>query len=61
MDIIILIGLQASGKSTFYRAHFADTHEHISKDLLSRRKSKQESETGGTHRKGIPGTAICCR
>jgi predicted kinase len=34
MEMIILIGLQASGKSTFFQTHFAETHEHISKDLL---------------------------
>ena len=32
--MIILIGLQASGKSTFFQRYFAETHEHISKDLL---------------------------
>ena len=30
--VIILIGLQASGKSTFYRDRLAPTHVHISKD-----------------------------
>jgi predicted kinase len=44
MDIIILIGLQASGKSTFYRAHFADTHEHISKDLLKSNKNQNKNQ-----------------
>jgi predicted kinase len=34
MKVIILIGLQASGKSTFYRTHFAASHEYVSKDLL---------------------------
>ena len=38
MEVIILIGLQASGKSTFYRTYFAGTHEHISKDLLRNNK-----------------------
>jgi predicted kinase len=38
MELIIFIGLQASGKSTFYRSHFADTHDHISKDLLGNNK-----------------------
>jgi len=33
-ELIILVGLQASGKSTFYRAHFASTHVLVSKDLL---------------------------
>jgi predicted kinase len=32
MELVILIGLQGSGKSTFYRARFAETHVHISKD-----------------------------
>ncbi len=34
MEVIILMGLQASGKSTFFRSHFALTHVHVSKDLL---------------------------
>jgi predicted kinase len=37
MEVIIFIGLQATGKSTFYRQYFATTHELISKDLMSRR------------------------
>lgn len=46
MEMIILVGLQASGKSTFYRTHFAATHEHISKDLLrgSKNKNKKQAE-----------------
>jgi predicted kinase len=32
MELVIFIGLQASGKSSFYRANFAGTHVHISKD-----------------------------
>ena len=31
---MILIGLPASGKSTFYRERFAATHDHVSKDLM---------------------------
>jgi len=34
MEAIILIGLQASGKSTFFRANFLDSHTIISNDLL---------------------------
>jgi predicted kinase len=34
MELVILIGLQGAGKSTFYRTQFAATHEHISKDRL---------------------------
>ncbi len=34
MEAIIFIGLQASGKSTFYKEHFFNTHLRISNDLL---------------------------
>jgi predicted kinase len=33
-ELVLLIGLQASGKTTFYRSRFADTHVHVSKDRL---------------------------
>ena len=33
-ECVILIGLPAAGKSSFYRERFAETHDHISKDLL---------------------------
>jgi len=35
MELIVFVGLQASGKSTYYRAHFAATHVHVSKDLMN--------------------------
>src|SRR5690242_12354261 len=44
MEIIILMGLQVSGKSTFYRTHFADTHEHVSKDLLNSSKNQNKNQ-----------------
>ncbi len=44
MESIILIGLQASGKSTFFRQRFATTHELISKDLMPR-KGKEIRQT----------------
>jgi predicted kinase len=31
-ELILFIGLQAAGKSSFYRARFADTHDLVSKD-----------------------------
>jgi predicted kinase len=45
-DCVILIGLPASGKTTFYREHFAETHDHVSKDLLrhtSRPERRQQN------------------
>jgi predicted kinase len=44
MELIILIGLQASGKSTFYRIRFAETYEHISKDLLKSSKNMNKNQ-----------------
>ena len=32
--LVILVGLPASGKSTFFQTHFAGTHRHVSKDLM---------------------------
>lgn len=37
MEAIILIGLQASGKSSFYKERFFSTHVRISLDLLRTR------------------------
>ncbi len=36
--MIIFVGLQGAGKSTFYRSRFASTHELISKDLFRHNK-----------------------
>lgn len=35
-ELAIFIGLQASGKTTFYRQRLAATHVHVSKDLFPR-------------------------
>lgn len=37
MEAVIFIGLQGSGKSTFYREHFFSTHVRISLDMLRTR------------------------
>ena len=37
MEAVILVGIQASGKSTFYQQRFFDTHVRISRDLLRTR------------------------
>jgi predicted kinase len=33
-ELVLFIGLQAAGKSSFYRAAFAGTHDWVSKDRL---------------------------
>lgn len=45
-ELVIFVGLQASGKSTFFRERFAADHEHISKDLFrnNRKRNKRQKE-----------------
>jgi predicted kinase len=31
-EVVVLVGLQASGKTTFYAQRFASTHAHVSRD-----------------------------
>lgn len=45
MELIIFVGLQASGKSAFYLARFEATHEHVSKDLLNNNKNRNRRQT----------------
>lgn len=45
MELIIFIGLQASGKTTFYHNNFASTHQHVSKDLFPNNKNKDRRQT----------------
>lgn len=42
MEAILLIGIQASGKTTFYNERFAGTHVRISMDLLRTRNRERE-------------------
>ncbi|HEY3091660.1 MAG TPA: AAA family ATPase [Vicinamibacterales bacterium] len=44
MECVILIGLPASGKSTFFRERFAATHDHVSKDLLRNNRQPQRRQ-----------------
>ncbi|MFD2999238.1 AAA family ATPase [Pontibacter toksunensis] len=41
MQAIILCGIQASGKSTFYKEHFFNSHVRISMDLLRTRNRER--------------------
>lgn len=44
MELAILIGLQASGKTHFYQTFLGQTHIHISKDRMRSARSKQERQ-----------------
>jgi predicted kinase len=43
-ECVILIGLPASGKSSFYRERFAATHDHVSKDLMRNNRRPQRRQ-----------------
>lgn len=45
MEMIVFVGLQASGKSTFFKNNFSKTHVHISKDLMGKNsKNKNDKQ-----------------
>ena len=47
LELIVFVGLPGSGKTTYYRAHFAATHAHVSKDVwpnAARRDERQARE-----------------
>ena len=41
MEAVIFVGVQGSGKSTFYREKFFDTHVRINLDMLRTRQREQ--------------------
>jgi predicted kinase len=45
-ELIVFVGLQASGKSTFFHERFAATHELVSKDLFrnNRNRNRRQGE-----------------
>lgn len=42
--MVVFTGLQASGKSAFYRERFAATHEHVSKDSFRNNKNPERRQ-----------------
>ncbi|MBO9635819.1 MAG: AAA family ATPase [Chitinophagaceae bacterium] len=42
MEIVIFCGIQATGKSTFFKEHFFKTHIRISLDQLNTRNKEQQ-------------------
>jgi predicted kinase len=43
-ECIIFVGLQAAGKTTFYREHFSSTHVLVSKDLWPTARRRDERQ-----------------
>ena len=53
-ELVLFVGLQASGKSSFYRARFAGTHDLVSKDRFPNNRNparrQRAADRGGTRR-----------
>ncbi|WP_165985273.1 AAA family ATPase [Streptomyces sp. YIM 98790] len=43
-ELVVFVGLQAAGKSTFYRQAFSGSHTLVSKDLFRRARHRQERQ-----------------
>jgi predicted kinase len=44
LELIIFVGLQAAGKSTYYHTHLAATHVHVSKDLMKNSRDRDATQ-----------------
>jgi predicted kinase len=44
VELVIFTGLQASGKTTFFRERFAATHGHVSKDLFRNNRNRNRRQ-----------------
>ncbi|MFC4638844.1 AAA family ATPase [Deinococcus hohokamensis] len=40
LELVVLVGLPGSGKTTFFRERFAGTHAHVSKDRFPNNRNK---------------------
>jgi predicted kinase len=44
VELVVFVGLQASGKSTFFRERLAESHQHVSKDLFPNNRNKNRRQ-----------------
>ena len=44
LELLIFVGLQAAGKSTYYHANLAATHVHVSKDLMKNTRDRNAKQ-----------------
>jgi predicted kinase len=44
VELVVFVGLQASGKSTLFHERFARTHQHVSKDLFPNNRNKNRRQ-----------------
>jgi predicted kinase len=44
VELFVFVGLQASGKSTYFRERFTETHQLVSKDLFPNNRNKNRRQ-----------------
>lgn len=44
LELVVFTGLQAAGKTSFYRERFADAHRHVSKDAWPNARSRERRQ-----------------
>jgi predicted kinase len=44
LELVIFVGMQGSGKSTYYAMHLAATHVHVSKDLMKNVRDRERRQ-----------------
>ena len=44
MELVVFVGLQASGTSTFFHERLAETHQHVSKNLFPNNRNKNRRQ-----------------
>lgn len=57
-DLVVLAGLQGAGKSSFYRARFAATHAHVSRDLFPSARDKRRRQRELVHAAAAAGVPV---
>lgn len=57
-ECAILVGLPGAGKTTFYRAYFAQTHRHVSKDLFPGARDRQARQDRLLHEALAAGVSV---
>ena len=43
-ELVVFVGVQAAGKTTYYHDNFAATHVHVSKDLMKSARDKESRQ-----------------
>jgi predicted kinase len=59
LEVVVLIGIPASGKTTFFQAHFSTTHVHISKDNFRHNQRPSERQTQLIEEALASGRSVC--